>query len=47
MYVVPKVIEHNPIAEQECIVMLFEKKSTAHTGNIVTEQTKNVAQQIG
>src|SRR5580704_12217058 len=32
-FVVPKGVRHNPIAPEECLVMLIERKSTAHTGN--------------
>jgi len=41
MYIVPKGVEHLPIAEEECQLMLFEPKSTAHTGEVVSELTKN------
>jgi mannose-6-phosphate isomerase-like protein (cupin superfamily) len=45
MHVVPKGIEHNPIAEEECWVMLFEPAETKHTGDVVVEGTKTAAQQ--
>ncbi len=45
IYVIPKGIEHNPIAEEECLIMLFEKKSTLHTGNIQHKKTKSIEQQ--
>ncbi len=32
LYVVPKGIDHCPIAEKECWVMLIEPKGTKHTG---------------
>jgi mannose-6-phosphate isomerase-like protein (cupin superfamily) len=37
--VVPRGIEHRPVAEQECWVVLFEPASTLNTGNIVNERT--------
>jgi mannose-6-phosphate isomerase-like protein (cupin superfamily) len=46
MFVVPKGVQHNPIAEQECLVMLIERKSTLHTGNVVTERTRSLAEQM-
>lgn len=46
IYVVPKGEMHNPIAEEECHVILFEKKTTKHTGNLVTEKTKSVEAQL-
>jgi mannose-6-phosphate isomerase-like protein (cupin superfamily) len=33
MYVVPKGVEHRPVAEQECQLMLVEPKGTVNTGN--------------
>ena len=45
MHVVPKGIEHNPIAAEECWVMLFEPAETKHTGDVVVEGTKSAAQQ--
>ncbi len=46
MYVVPKGVEHNPVAEEECLLLLIEKKSTLHTGDIQTEKTRSIAQQL-
>jgi len=46
MFVVPKGARHNPVAEQECHLMLFERKSTLHTGNVVTAQTRSLAEQL-
>lgn len=45
MHVVPKGVEHNPLAEDECWVMLFEPAETKHTGDVVVEGTKSAAQQ--
>jgi len=44
-YVVPKGVRHNPVAAEECLVMLIERKSTAHTGGVVTEMTRSLADQ--
>ncbi|AIZ64857.1 cupin [Hymenobacter sp. DG25B] len=46
LYVVPKGVRHNPVAEQECHIMLIEKKSTLHTGSEVTEKTRSLADQL-
>ena len=46
MYVVPRGVRHNPIAEQECHLLLIERKSTLHTGDLVTERTKSVEEQL-
>src|ERR1700683_253765 len=37
--VVPRGVEHRPVAEQECWVVLFEPATTLNTGNIVNERT--------
>jgi mannose-6-phosphate isomerase-like protein (cupin superfamily) len=46
MYVVPKGVRHNPVAEQECCVLLIERKSTKHTGEVVTGKTRSIADQL-
>ena len=45
-YVVPKGVRHNPVAEQEVLVMLIERKSTLHTGNEVSERTRSIDEQL-
>jgi mannose-6-phosphate isomerase-like protein (cupin superfamily) len=47
LFVVPKGVRHNPVAEAECLILLIERKSTLHTGNEVTERTRSIAQQLG
>jgi mannose-6-phosphate isomerase-like protein (cupin superfamily) len=37
--IVPRGVEHCPVAGEEVHVLLFEPKSTAHTGNVRTEMT--------
>lgn len=39
LHIVPKGVEHFPVAKEECWVMLIEPKGTAHTGDIITEGT--------
>ncbi|HEU4600494.1 MAG TPA: cupin domain-containing protein [Steroidobacteraceae bacterium] len=46
MFIVPKGVRHNPSAADECHVLLIERKSTLHTGDIVTAQTRSIAQQL-
>ena len=46
MFVVPKGVRHNPVAERECHLMLVERKSTLHTGDVVTEKTRSLAEQL-
>tara|TARA_B100001996_G_scaffold338735_1_gene291340 strand:- start:79 stop:456 length:378 start_codon:yes stop_codon:yes gene_type:complete len=39
MIVIPKGVEHKPIAKKECQIMLIEPKETVNTGNINNERT--------
>ena len=41
MIVVPKGVEHRPSAKIETWILLFEPTSTKHTGNLITEITKD------
>jgi len=44
--IVPKGIEHRPVAENEVSVMLFELSSTLNTGNTKGELTKEILDTI-
>jgi mannose-6-phosphate isomerase-like protein (cupin superfamily) len=46
MFVVPKGTRHNPVAEEECHVLLVERKSTAHTGDVVTDKSRSIEEQL-
>ncbi len=37
--VVPRGVEHRPVAEEECWILLFEPVSTLNTGNVRNERT--------
>ena len=41
MLIVPKGVEHCPVAEEEVWVLLFEPASTINTGNAPGELTRN------
>jgi hypothetical protein len=43
---VPKGVRHNPVAEEECHLLLVERKSTLHTGDVTTDKTRSVAEQL-
>ncbi len=45
MFVVPKGVRHNPVADAECHLMLIERKTTLHTGNVTSEKTRSLAEQ--
>ena len=38
-YIIPRGIEHKPVAENEVHVLLFEPKGTVNTGNADSEKT--------
>jgi mannose-6-phosphate isomerase-like protein (cupin superfamily) len=40
VYVVPKGVEHCPVADEECHVLLIEPQNTPNTGNEKTAATK-------
>jgi mannose-6-phosphate isomerase-like protein (cupin superfamily) len=44
--IVPKGIEHKPVAEKEVWVMLFEPSSTLNTGNVIDKKTKSTLKKI-
>ncbi len=46
MFVVPKGVQHNPVAQEECHLMLIERKSTLHTGNTITDRTRSLEEQL-
>lgn len=37
--IVPRGVEHKPVADEECWILLFEPASTLNTGNVVNELT--------
>lgn len=47
LVVVPRGVRHNPVADEECWVMLVETVTTKHTGDVVTERTRSIAEQLG
>ncbi len=46
MIIVPRGVEHRPVADEEAEVVLFEPASTLNTGNIQNELTRNKLEQI-
>jgi mannose-6-phosphate isomerase-like protein (cupin superfamily) len=39
MFVVPKGLEHKPVAQRECHILLVEPVATVNTGHVVDEKT--------
>lgn len=46
LHVVPRNTLHNPVAEEECWIVLVEPVTTKHTGDTVTPLTKTLEQQL-
>jgi mannose-6-phosphate isomerase-like protein (cupin superfamily) len=44
--IVPKGVEHKPVAEKEVWIMLFEPASTLNTGNVIDDRTKQKLETI-
>lgn len=44
--IVPRKVEHKPVAEQEVHILLFEPASTINTGNVENERTKKNLEKI-
>lgn len=47
VHVVPKGVLHNPVAQDECWIVLIEAVTTRHTGNVDTPLTRTIEQQLG
>ena len=45
-FVVPQGVMHNPVAEEECWIVLVETVTTKHTGNVETPLTKTIERQL-
>ncbi len=46
MIVVPRGVEHRPVADAEVEVILFEPASTLNTGNVTSTRTKHDLERI-
>ena len=46
LVVIPRGVDHLPVAVEEVHVMLIEPKGTLNTGNVVTEKTREVLDRI-
>ena len=44
--IVPRGIEHRPVADEEAHVLLFEPATTLNTGNVRNERTKERLEKI-
>lgn len=44
--IVPKGVMHNPVADEECWIVLVETVTTKHTGDVRTPLTRSIEQQL-
>ena len=44
--IVPKGVEHRPVADEEAHVLLFEPASVLNTGNVTSERTVQILERI-
>lgn len=45
-HIVPRNVMHNPVAQSECWLALIEPIETKHTGDIITDKTKSIDEQL-
>lgn len=45
--VMPKGVRHNPVADEECWVVLVETVTTRHTGEVESARTRSIEEQLG
>lgn len=46
MHIVPKGTQHNPVADDECWIALVETVSTKHTGEVMSDRTRSIDEQL-
>jgi len=46
IFVVPAGVRHNPVADEECWLALIEPAHTKHTGDVVTDRTRSIDEQL-
>lgn len=45
-FIVPRGVEHKPVAEAEAHILLFEPMSTLNTGNVRNERTRDSLERL-
>ncbi|NWB96926.1 cupin domain-containing protein [Pseudomonas gingeri] len=45
-YVIPKGVRHNPVADDECGIVLIETVTTLHTGDEITSRSVPIETQL-
>ena len=46
MTVIPRGMEHRPVAREEVQLMLIEPRATKHTGDVLSDRTRDVLERI-
>ena len=46
VFVVPAGVQHNPVADEECWLALVEPVDTTHTGDVITDRTRSIEEQL-
>ena len=46
MTVIPRGVEHRPVAREEVHLMLLEPRATRHTGDVISDRTRDVLERI-
>ena len=46
LFVVPRGVEHRPVADEEVELVLFEPASTLNTGNLRDERTRDALERV-
>jgi mannose-6-phosphate isomerase-like protein (cupin superfamily) len=46
LFIVPRGVEHRPVAEEEVHLLVFEPASTLNTGNVRNERTVDELRRI-
>jgi mannose-6-phosphate isomerase-like protein (cupin superfamily) len=45
-FIVPRKVEHKPVAEEEVHILLFEPATTLNTGDVQNEMTRATLEKI-
>tara|TARA_R110002049_G_scaffold130820_3_gene289290 strand:- start:627 stop:995 length:369 start_codon:yes stop_codon:yes gene_type:complete len=46
VHVVPAATMHNPVADEECWIVLIETVTTKHTGDVIIDKTRSLDDQL-
>jgi mannose-6-phosphate isomerase-like protein (cupin superfamily) len=46
-FIVPKGVQHNPVAAEEVGIVLIETVTTAHTGSVESDRSVPITEQLG